>query len=550
MIRRRPTQLTRRRALFLVTFVLVVAWCARWAAATGPLSTLESDEAIPGLMSLRILQGDRPVFYWGQPYLGAIEMYLTAAVFSLGGVSTLTFKFVPIVSSLLFVVTLYQVGKQWFGRSVGILSSAFASVSLLLVVRGVKGTGYGPVLVLGNLALWQLALLWRSRADLASRAVLIRWACLGVTCGLMFWAHPMGIAYVVSVALFLCQCLAGWMARYRSAWSRALGTVGLASALFLAGCALGMAPLIAENSRSGWQTFQLLGGSGLPSSDWVARLVEFRASLPIVLGLFQPTSYSDGFWESVARNRVAFWLGLLIGTASVLWAVAAIAIAGWRLARFRQVEVGWVLPATFLLVCLLAIASRFSSFTEPRYLLPVFSCLPFFIGSAGKMANRIRPSLSRRALHIGLTLIVAANITGLLSINPSLNLPYLDRKPYPVDLTAVVSYLRREGIGEVYADYWICYRLMFETRERVNCAVVNGLNTGWNRRWEYAAAVDNSPSPGWVFVDGSVSALEFANRLDSEAIAHSRDNLGGYVVYSKLERRLAPSASIPWQPEN
>jgi hypothetical protein len=50
------------------------------------------DEALTGLMSLQILRGVPQVFYWGQPYLGAVDAYLGAATFQIFGSSTLALR--------------------------------------------------------------------------------------------------------------------------------------------------------------------------------------------------------------------------------------------------------------------------------------------------------------------------------------------------------------------------------------------------------------------------------------------------------------------------
>src|SRR5690606_40587795 len=45
-----------------------------------PIARLDADEAVTGIMAQRILDGDLPVFYAGQNYLGTIEQYLQAVV--------------------------------------------------------------------------------------------------------------------------------------------------------------------------------------------------------------------------------------------------------------------------------------------------------------------------------------------------------------------------------------------------------------------------------------------------------------------------------------
>ena len=44
-----------------------------------------SDEAVIGLMAKHILNGARPVFYYGQAYMGSLDAFLVAGMFQLLG---------------------------------------------------------------------------------------------------------------------------------------------------------------------------------------------------------------------------------------------------------------------------------------------------------------------------------------------------------------------------------------------------------------------------------------------------------------------------------
>jgi hypothetical protein len=531
--------MTRTRALFWMVLVLLGAWAIRWAAVTGPLSTLESDESVAGLMALGILRGERPVFYWGQPYLGAIEMYLTAAVFFVAGSSPFTFKFVPVAASVLFVATTYQVGRQYFNRQVGLLSAALASVALLLVIRGVKGTGYGPVLVLGNLALLQIAHYHRNRESAPSRQNALRLGLLGVTGGLLFWAHPMGLVYIVPILGWLAQCelsLAHSRHLSSSTWLPSAVTGFLVLA---AGSALGMLPLLWENAHTGWQTFGLLGGAGASSTDWLARILDFRMTFPLLLGFLQPTSNVAAFWDQVAARPLAYWTGLALGAGLVLWLLLELLGAAWHFARTRETRPAWVLLYTFAATCVFTIASRFSSFTEPRYLLPLYSCTPFFVGRIAQMRFRRFTVTPAQLLGLGLPLLLV-NLIGLATLSPNLNLPYLEGRPYPADLRPTITRLQNAKADAVYADYWICYRLMFETNEAVQCSVIDGVDSGWNRHSPYAAAVQAAPDPAWIFVAASRFDLEFQRALDGRRAKYLRTESGGYSLYLDVNPRLYP----------
>ena len=44
-----------------------------------------ADEAVVGLMARHILQGERPIFFYGQAYMGSLDAFLIALGFSLFG---------------------------------------------------------------------------------------------------------------------------------------------------------------------------------------------------------------------------------------------------------------------------------------------------------------------------------------------------------------------------------------------------------------------------------------------------------------------------------
>src|SRR5438105_14461782 len=73
---------------------------------------IEGDEAAVGLQALHIMRGERPIFYPGQAYLGNIESYMVAAVFSAVGVSRYALKLVPFAFALAFIYLCFQIGKE------------------------------------------------------------------------------------------------------------------------------------------------------------------------------------------------------------------------------------------------------------------------------------------------------------------------------------------------------------------------------------------------------------------------------------------------------
>src|SRR4029450_12882862 len=78
----------------LLAFVAVGA-LVRMALLRAP--SIWFDEANTGLMGLAVLRGDFPVYFFSQPFMGALDAYLTAPLYLTFGVSVRTLKTLPLV---------------------------------------------------------------------------------------------------------------------------------------------------------------------------------------------------------------------------------------------------------------------------------------------------------------------------------------------------------------------------------------------------------------------------------------------------------------------
>ena len=102
-----PRQMARR--VFLV-------WLAGAAARLALLRVprLWFDEATTGLLGLAVLRGDFPVYFFGQPFMGALDGYLAAPLYAVLGVSARTLELLPV---LLAVAWLGLVLRLKIGRA-------------------------------------------------------------------------------------------------------------------------------------------------------------------------------------------------------------------------------------------------------------------------------------------------------------------------------------------------------------------------------------------------------------------------------------------------
>src|SRR5258708_14962428 len=70
--------------------------------------TLDGDEALLGIQAEHILQGERPIYFYGIPYFGSLEAYIAAGLFALFGPSVAVLRIEASAFGLLLV------GATWW----------------------------------------------------------------------------------------------------------------------------------------------------------------------------------------------------------------------------------------------------------------------------------------------------------------------------------------------------------------------------------------------------------------------------------------------------
>src|SRR5438105_15072991 len=132
---------------------LLVGLALRLAVIASPLGEIDGDEAVVGLMARHIaFVGERPVFYWGQPYLGSLEAFTAAPLFRLFDSTTLLLKLVPTAYSLGFLALSALLARQLFGASVGLATAAYLALppSMWAVWSTKARGGYAELLFVGE----------------------------------------------------------------------------------------------------------------------------------------------------------------------------------------------------------------------------------------------------------------------------------------------------------------------------------------------------------------------------------------------------------------
>ncbi len=136
-------KMTPARACLLA--LLVCAFGLRVLLAWMQWPLLNSDEGTMGIMAMHIQHGERPIFFYGQNYMGTLEAYIAAPIFQFLGTSVLTLRLGLILLFVLFLVCMYLLTRQLY-------SKGFALFILLLLSLGSSPVFSRQLIALGGYA--------------------------------------------------------------------------------------------------------------------------------------------------------------------------------------------------------------------------------------------------------------------------------------------------------------------------------------------------------------------------------------------------------------
>jgi len=516
------TEPANRRSLWLgLAAVLAVALAGRLLLLASGAVSFHSDEAVVALMARHILQGERPVFFYGQAYMGSLDPWLVAAGFALAGESVQTIRIVQ--SALYLGVVGATYGAAWVlsGRvRVAVVAGLTLAVPNVLAAVYTTATlgGYNETLLLGALIVLIGFPITRGSTGLW------RWALTGLLAGLGWWTNALIVVYLLPLGLLLLVRL--W--RARSDGPRLL----LGPALALAGFALGSAPwwLFAFEHDLAPLRF-LLGDRGEFASAESAQPFGVRVlglaafGLPAVLGLRFPWS-PDWFLPLISV------MVLLVYSAALVRLVRrgrAVLRPGGR--SFLLLMVGGFL-AVFL-------SSRFSNDPTGRYFLPLTLPLGVALGTFSM-------SLRNRwlgALLVGL--VLAFHATGVMvavrgpvgmTTQFALN-THIESASDP----ALNAFLQAHDLKAGYTTHWIAFRLAFLSGETLqfSAALPYKVDLSYSpldeRYPPYRAAADAAPP---VFLTANTPALDAElERIFARAgVTYVFESIGPYRVYYGFDR--------------
>jgi len=447
-----------RNAKFLWIIFLIFAAGLKTALLVADRFPFNADEAIVALMARHILlNGERPVFFYGQAYMGSLDAFLVALGFALFGFHVWVIRAIQTVLYLLVILSTVKLTPLIFSPSNGkwytaaLLAVPTVNVTLYTTV---SLGGYGEALLIGNLILYSGLSLLRLLEE--ERFPPLGWfGSLGFWIGLGFWVNGLTGIYALPVLLSLL-----WVGfHHRRVFDRK--STGLALGLFCLTWLLGSLPWWNYAWRQGMDS--LLGelfGSAIASSEGnglqqatrnFLNLLIFGSS--VLFGLRPP-------WE-------IRWLALpLAPFALAIW----LAFLSWWMREMIGTKLrpqAWVIPGVALTFSLAFVFTPFGADPSGRYFLPLWIVLSLI---AGEMTVRFIPKVRYQLCLIGV--LVGFNFWGMMEcavrFPPGLTTQFdavaaIDHRP----ITDLIQFLQANGETRGYTNYWVAYPLAFLSEEQL-----------------------------------------------------------------------------------
>jgi len=486
-----------------------------------------ADEAVVALMAKHILAGERPVFFYGQAYMGSLDAWLVALAFVLVGSSVVAIRVVQTMLYAALIATTYLLARRILrdevAARIAAAAMAFPPVLLTLYTTASLG-GYGETLLLGN-----VLLLLGHRLAHEDRQRLSRWLVFGTLAGLGFWTFGLILVYLVPLAVFLL--IRGGQRAWRGLLLAGLSFAWGSSPWWLYWLAHGQAVL----SELGGSAIAGASSAGLLGNVWAHTLNLLLFGLPALAGLRPPWSV-EAILPFLAVPALVIWLRAGVFAAAPLRSRLAWSDGAWPLLW----GVGLTLVAAFIL-------TPFGADPSGRYFLPLYVPMALALGALLAHMRPRRPGLAWAALVAVLGYNLAGNAWALAHNPPGLTTQFDPISQLePGHEQELINFLLAHGGERGYSNYWVTFPIAFLSDERIVLSAELPYKADLrytprdNRYPAYIQAVAASPTAVYVTTNHPRLDALIRDRLRGLGVTFEEQQIGSYHVFYNLSRKVVP----------
>jgi len=540
-----------------VIAALVIAAALRFCLVQGGYISFNSDEAVVGLMARHILQGERPVFFYGQAYMGSLDALLVAIGFYLFGEQVWVIRLVQSLIFLGVMITTYRLGTKVFGSqktaALAVALLAVPSVNVILYSTASLG-GYGEALLIGNLVLLKGLRIADRLTEKKESFLNADWLVLGFLIGLGFWAFGLTLVYSIPTVIFLIYSI-------RKARQGSQGTPEISSGSdeyesriswklivtwllnFSGGLIIGLLPVWNFALENGLHQliFELKGDAirGIEGLPWLLQSLQHLINLVIfgssvVFGLRPP-------WDII-------WLGLpLLPFILIFWLfVIGYILRSLVTGNERRKKVGLLLGVIFALLCGF-IFTPFGADPSGRYFLPLAVPLSLF---AADFIVELERKFGVKVYGLA-ALLVVFNFWGITQsafrIPPGITTQFYE--PARIDHRydqELIDFLLEKGEKRGYSNYWVSYPIAFLSQEelifipRLPYHPDLRFTLRDDRYSPYTELVENAERIAYITTKNELLNRKIRDGLLDLEVTWTEHQIGDFQIFYNLSKMVRP----------
>lgn len=561
---------------------LVLALAVRVWFVIRTHGVIEGDESMVAIQAQHILYGERPVYFFGQQYMGSFEAYLMAIFFSIMGQTVWAVRAETTCLSLILVWLTWKLAAALtnglrlpeYARAAFIFIATFCAAipptyDLVIQLRTLGGyiEAYLIILALLFVAL-RITQRWQ---DASTGEAVLRWVIMGFLIGLGVWINPLMAVAIVTTII--------WIAGYCTwtIWQRRQPLSATVKKLLLALTSLppalvGAAPAIYWGYYNQWANVKYIFSSGSVPYAGESRTrtllqvtkLYVTCNVPRVIGGALPTET-----DVSAIHPHLLTPALIFGFVCIIVTIAAVVFSCFKPSLLLQQARSLVTLPLLFCICSASVfcfSSRSvaglvthcgSTDLVGRYTTPIMLALPFFIATAfvvvliavlglkhksegseteKNVAHPLNVSRQLPNSRVATLLLSALLIIFLFNTGAQLYKYHKADAYYtfqtsgctiaPREYEPLITYLQQENIHFVWASMWIANPLLFRTQSHIIAIDPRLADANNSRIPEYTHAILKANNPSIIELVGQgTSTTHLLKKLDQQGITYHTKRL-------------------------
>ena len=518
---------------FILLAILLVAVSWKIFLLAKDVIPFNSDEAIVALMARHILAGERPVFFYGQVYMGSLDAFLVAAGFSIFGESVWVIRMIQLLLYTGIIISTVAIADVGFGfPKTGLMAAALLAipaVNTTLYTTASLG-GYGEALFIGNLILLLSFFVCKDiEAQMYETKLWVEASLLGFLAGLGLWTNGLTLIYSGPVCVVMLVLLV-------QNWKK-LGVKRVVYIVLIAatGVIVGAAPWWIYGVQIGGPALlqELMGEAvAVERTPWLVQTAHHAINY-LLLGMTALLGFRPP-WK-------VEWLGLpLLPFVLIFW----IWVLWWTFQLIREKREGnharWLLSGVAGVLTAGFLFTSFGVDPSGRYFVPLVILLALFAGDV--LSRKISNPVYQAAL-LGLVVVFHGWGTWqcVQEYPPGLTTQFdevtaIDHR-YDQEL---ITFLLEQGETMGYSNYWVSYPLAFLSQEELifipRLPYHQDMRyTARDDRYEpYQTLVQESPRVAYITTNHPVLDGYLRKSFEEYNVTWFEKQIGDYIVFYDL----------------